>query len=102
MNWKRAGVILVTLGVTATVGYVSYTYVTSAKSKDIKDFLENNKESDIVKGLSDENKENAIKNATNISKKELVKLIGFCKKKVLSDEDKSEMKKILSKLKIEK
>ena len=97
MNWKRAGVILATIGVTATIGYVSYTYITSAKTNAINLFFEENKDSDFVKNLSDEDKLNAIKKRTNISSKNLVKLSELLKIESLSEKQKKEFDSLISK-----
>ncbi len=100
MNWQKAGVILVTLGVTATVGYVGYSYITSAKSNHISDFLETCKETDFVKGLSDSEKDLGVKNASKLTKKEVSKLVDFCKKESLTDDEQEKFDKIISNWKI--
>ena len=98
MNWKKAGVILVTIGVTATVGYVGYSYITSATKKNYLDFIENCKDSEFVKSLSDSDKDLFLKNISKISKKELAKLTDFVKKEKLSDAEQKDYEKIINKL----
>jgi len=44
MDWKKAGTILVTLGVTATAVYMSYSFIFLAKKKDFELFKENYKD----------------------------------------------------------
>lgn len=97
MNWKRAGVILATIGVTATVGYVSYSYITSAKTNAINLFFEENKDTNFVKGLSENDKLNAVKKRTNISSKNLVKIGELIKKDELTDSEQKELNKLVDK-----
>jgi hypothetical protein len=52
MNWKKAGGILITLGVTATAIYMSYSFVFLAKKKDFDLFKEKCKGSNLLKDIS--------------------------------------------------
>lgn len=97
MDWKKAGIILATVGVTATVGYVSYTYITSAKTDSINKFFDDNKDTNFVKELSEEDKLKAIKKRTNISSKNLVKIGELINKKDLTDSEQKELNKLINK-----
>ena len=71
VNWKKAGGILITLGVTATVCYVGYSFVFKANKNDFASFEESIKDSEWSKGWDEKLKAIALKKIHNLSKKEL-------------------------------
>ena len=91
MNWKKAGLVLATLGVTATVCYVSYSFVFLANKKDFENFKEKLKDSDFFKGVDSDKEEKMLKNIHNLSKKQLTRLGELNTKKDLSDLEKKEV-----------
>ena len=87
MNWKKAGGILITLGVTATAIYMSYSFVFLAKKKDFDLFKEKCKGSNLLKDISSEKESLMIKNIHNLSKKQLIKFSDLCNKEILTEEE---------------
>jgi hypothetical protein len=101
MNWKKAGLVLATLGVTATVCYVSYSFVFVANKKDLENFKEKLKGSDFYKGIDSGKEEKMLKNIHNLSKKQLIRLGELISKKDLSDLEKKELSILKTKWKYE-
>jgi hypothetical protein len=101
MNWKKAGGILITLGVTATAIYVSYSFVFLAKKKDFDLFKEKCKDSDLLKNISSEKEGLMIKNIHNLSKKQLIKFSDLCNKEALTEEETKEFELLKKKWKYE-
>ena len=101
MNWKKAGGILVTLGITATAVYMSYSLLFLAKKKDFELFKENCKNSDLLKDIKPEIEVLMIKNIHNLSKKQLSKFSELCNKKTLTELDEKEFDKLKKKWKYE-
>ena len=101
MNWKKAGGILVTLGITATAVYMSYSLLFLAKKKDFELFKENCKGSDLFKDISPEKEVLMLKNIHNLSKKQLLKFSELCNKKTLTDLETKEFDKLKKKWKYE-
>ena len=101
MNWKKAGGILITLGVTATAIYVSYSFVFLAKKKDFDLFKEKCKDSDLLKNISSEKESLMIKNIHNLSKKQLIKFSDLCNKEALTEEETKEFELLKKKWKYE-
>lgn len=97
MNWKKAGGILISLGVTATAIYISYSFVFLAKKKDFELFKENCKDSELIKSLDKDSEALMIKKIHNLSKKQLAKFSELCNKKTLTDSEKEEFQKIKKK-----
>lgn len=98
INWKKATGILLTVGVTATVIYVSYSFVFLASKKDFLKLKENLIENDFFKNLSSLDEEKMILKIHNISKKELIKFSELLiKEKPLSNEDQISFDKIIKK-----
>lgn len=101
MNWKRAGVILVSLGVTATVCYVSYSLVFKGNKKDFEKLKNDSLKSEIFKNLDSETELKMIKNIHNLSKKEINRLSELLNKESLDENEKNEKGLILKKWKYE-
>lgn len=101
MNWKKAGGILVTLGVTATALYVSYSFVFLAKKKDFELFKEKCKDSVFFKNIDSEKENTMIKNIHNLSKKQLIKFSDLCNKEKLTDEETKQFEGLKKKWKYE-
>jgi hypothetical protein len=101
MNWKKAGGILITLGVTATAIYMSYSFVFLAKKKDFDLFKEKCKNSDLLKNISSEKESLMIKNIHNLSKKQLIKFSDLCNKELLTEEEAKELEVLKKKWKYE-
>lgn len=101
MNWKRAGVILVSLGVTATVCYVSYSLVFKGNKKDFEKLKTNSSESELFKKLDSETEVKMLKNIHNLSKKQINRLEELLNKESLSESEVAEMDSILKKWKYE-
>jgi hypothetical protein len=97
MNWKKAGGILVTLGVTATAIYVSYSFVFLAKKKDFQSFKENCKDSELIKNLDDKKEKIMLRKVHNLSKKQLIKFAELCNKKAFNDSEKEEFESLKKK-----
>lgn len=95
VNWKKAGVVLVSLGVTATVGYISYSLIFKANKKMLKQFLEDEKTSKILGSeLSDETILNMNKKIHNLSKKQLARLDELARRNELTEAEKLEVEKL--------
>lgn len=101
MNWKKAGTILVTLGVTATAVYMSYSFIFLAKKKDFELFKENCKDSKLLKDIDSEKEKLMIKNIHNLSKKQLSKFSELCNKESLNELEQKEFEKLNKKWKYE-
>jgi hypothetical protein len=101
MNWKKAGGILVTLGVTATAVYMSYSFIFLAKKKDFEIFKENCKDSDFFKSIDSDKESLMIKNIHNLSKKQLKKFSDLCNKKTLAEKETKEFEVLKKKWKYE-
>lgn len=101
MNWKRAGVILVSLGVTATVCYVSYSLVFKGNKKDFEKLKNNSVKSELFKNLDSETETKMVKNIHNLSKKQINRLEELLNKESLSESEISEKVLILKKWKYE-
>jgi hypothetical protein len=101
MNWKKAGVVLATLGVTATVCYVSYSFVFLANKKDFENFKEKLKDSDFYKGIDSDSETKMVKNIHNLSKKQINRLEELLNKETLSESEVTEKSLILKKWKYE-
>ena len=101
MNWKRAGVILVSLGVTATICYVSYSLVFKANKKDFEKLKTNSPGSDLFKKIDSETEVKLIKNIHNLSKKQINRLEQLINKESLSEVELTEKDSILKKWKYE-
>lgn len=101
MNWKKAGGILITLGVTATAIYMSYSFVFLAKKKDFDLFKEKCKDSVFFKDIDSVKEGLMIKNIHNLSKKQLIKFSDLCNKGILTEEEKKEFDKLKKKWKYE-
>lgn len=101
MNWKKAGGILVTLGVTATAIYVSYSLVFLAKKKDFELFKEKCKDSVFFKNIDSGKESLMIKNIHNLSKKQLMRFSDLCNKKTLTEEEKKDFEGLKKKWKYE-
>lgn len=101
MNWKKAGGILITLGVTATAIYMSYSFIFIAKKKDFDSFKEKCKDSDLIKNISSEKESLMIKNIHNLSKKQLIKFSDLCNKEKLTDDETKEIEVLKKKWKYE-
>lgn len=101
MNWKKAGGILITLGVTATAIYVSYSFVFLAKKKDFDLFKEKCKGSIFFKDIDSEKESLMIKNIHNLSKKQLIKFSDLCNKETLTDQEAKELEVLKKKWKYE-
>jgi hypothetical protein len=101
MNWKKAGGILITLGVTATAIYMSYSFVFLAKKKDFDLFKEKCKGSNLLKDISSEKESLMIKNIHNLSKKQLIKFSDLCSKETLTEEETKEFDILKKKWKYE-
>jgi hypothetical protein len=101
MNWKKAGTILVTLGITATAVYMSYSFVFLAKKKDFDLFKEKCKSSDLLKNISSEKESLMIKNIHNLSKKQLIKFSDLCNKETLTENEAKELEVLKKKWKYE-
>jgi len=101
MNWKKAGLLLATLGVTATVCYVSYSFVFVANKKDFEIFKEKLKGSDFYKDIDSDKESKMLKNIHNLSKKQLTKFGELVSKKDLSDLEKKEVGILKTKWKYE-
>jgi hypothetical protein len=101
MNWKKAGVVLATLGVTATVCYVSYSLVFLANKKDFENFKEKLKDSDFYKGIDSDLETKMVKNIHNLSKKQINRLEELLNKETLSESEVTEKSLILKKWKYE-
>lgn len=101
MNWKKAGGILITLGVTATAIYMSYSFVFLAKKKDFDLFKEKCKNSDLLKNINTEKEGLMLKNIHNLSKKQLIKFSDLCNKKTLTDDETKEFEVLKKKWKYE-
>jgi hypothetical protein len=101
MNWKKAGTILVTLGITATAVYMSYSFVFLAKKKDFDLFKEKCKDSVFFKDIDSEKESLMIKNIHNLSKKQLIKFSDLCNKKTLAEDEIKEFDKLKKKWKYE-
>ena len=101
MNWKKVGGILITLGVTATAIYVSYSFVFLAKKKDFDLFKEKCKDSVFFKGIDSVKEGLMIKNIHNLSKKQLIKFSDLCNQQTLTEEEEKEFDKLKKKWKYE-
>lgn len=101
MNWKKAGLVLATLGVTATVCYVSYSFVFIAGKKDFEGFKEKLKGSDFYKSIDSDKEEKMLKNIHNLSKKQLTRFADLSVKKDLSDLESKELSILKTKWKYE-
>lgn len=101
MNWKKAGGILITLGVTATAIYMSYSFVFLAKKKDFDLFKEKCKGSIFFKDIDSEKESLMIKNIHNLSKKQLIKFSDLCNKETLAEEEKKDFEGLKKKWKYE-
>ena len=101
MNWKKAGGILITLGVTATAIYMSYSFVFLAKKKDFELFKEKCKDSVFFKDIDSGKEDLMIKNIHNLSKKQLIKFSDLCNKEILTEEETKEFELLKKKWKYE-
>ena len=101
MNWKKAGGILITLGITATAVYMSYSFVFLAKKKDFDLFKEKCKDSVFFKSIDSEKESLMIKNIHNLSKKQLVKFSDLCNKESLTEDELKEIETLKKKWKYE-
>jgi hypothetical protein len=71
MNYKKAGTILITLGVTATVIYAVYSYKFLATVKELDEIKKSCSNCPMFQGLSEEESLKMSKNVHNLTKKEL-------------------------------
>lgn len=101
MNWKKAGTILVTLGITATAVYMSYSFIFLAKKKDFELFKEKCKDSVFFKYIDSEKESLMIKKIHNLSKKQLSKFSDLCNKETLTEEEQKELDALKKKWKYE-
>jgi hypothetical protein len=97
MNWKKAGTILVTLGITATAVYMSYSFVFLAKKKDFELFKEKCKDSKFLGNIDSEKEALMVKKIHNLSKKQLEKLTVLCNNESLTDSEKKEFEDLKKK-----
>lgn len=74
VNWKKASGILVTIGVTATVLYVSYSVVFLASKKELALFKKDHPESSLFQKLMEGEEAMMEKRISNITKKQLKRI----------------------------
>jgi hypothetical protein len=97
VNWKKASAILVTIGVTATVLYVSYSVVFLANKKDlalIKTAEPNNR---LFQKLVEGEAEKMEKKISNITKKQLKRLHELSLKEEFTAEELKDYDSIIKK-----
>lgn len=97
MNWKKAGGILITLGITATACYLSYSFVFNANKKDFEAFKLKIKNSELIKQIDPEKEIKMIKKVHNLSKKQLIRLSELINKKYLVESENKEIETLKTK-----
>jgi hypothetical protein len=97
VNWKKAGGILVTIGVTATILYVSYSVVFLANKKDLKLLKKDCPECLLFSKLTEGDEARMEKKISNITKKQLKTLHELCLKTELTDSETKQYNSIIDK-----
>lgn len=97
VNWKKASAILVTIGVTATVLYVSYSVVFLASKKDLALIKTAEPENRLFQDLLEGEAESMEKRISNITKKQLKRLHELSSKEDLTESEIKEYDSIIKK-----
>jgi hypothetical protein len=97
VNWKKAGGILVTIGVTATILYVSYSVVFLANKKDLELLKKDCPECLLFSKLMEGDEARMEKKISNITKKQLKTLHELCLKTELTDSETKQYNSIIDK-----
>jgi len=94
MDWKKTGVVLVTLGVTASVCYVSYSFIFKANLKGFEAFKSESESNGFFSTLTEENVFKMKKNIGNITKRQLFRFTELFNKNVLLELEEQDFNKI--------
>lgn len=97
VNWKKASGILVTIGVTATVLYVSYSVVFLASKKELALFKTAHPESTLFQKLMEGEEAMMEKRISNITKKQLKRIEQLSLQPELTDLEIKEYDSIIKK-----
>jgi len=97
MNWKKVGGVLVTLGVTASICYVAYSYKYVANSKDLESMKLSCSNCKVFHNLTEEESIRMTKNIHNLTKKQLNSILSLDSTEPKTNEQIDELYKLIKK-----